>query len=129
MVVFAIHSHESAMGVHVLPILTLPPHSIPQGHPSAPALSILSHASNLDWRSVSHIIYRFRCYSLRSFHFHVLPQNPKDCSIHLCLFCCSTYRVIITIFLNSIYMSYYTVLVFFLTYFTLYNRLQFHPSH
>ena len=52
-VVFAIHSHESAMGVHVLPILNpyshLPPHPIPQGHPSAPALSTLSHASNLDW--------------------------------------------------------------------------------
>ena len=22
-----------------------------------------------------------------------LPQSPKDCSIHLCLFCCLTYRV------------------------------------
>ena len=31
-------------------------------------------------------------------------QSPKDCSIHLCLFCCLAYRVIITIFLNSIYM-------------------------
>ena len=33
-----------------------------------------------------------------------LPQSPKDCSIHLCLFCCLAYRVIVTIFLNSIYM-------------------------
>ena len=41
--VFAIHSHESAMGVHGFPIQTLPPHPIPQGHPSAPALSTLSH--------------------------------------------------------------------------------------
>ena len=31
----------------------------------------------------------------------------------LCLFCCLTYRVILTIFLNSIYMHQYTVLVFF----------------
>ena len=30
-----------------------------------------------------------------------LPQSPKDCSIHLCLFCCLPYRVVITIFLNS----------------------------
>ena len=29
------------------------------------------------------------------------PQSPKDCSIHQCLFCCLTYRVIVTIFLNS----------------------------
>ena len=41
--VFAIHRHESAMGVHVSLILNLPshfpPHPIPQGHPSALALS------------------------------------------------------------------------------------------
>ena len=44
---------------HVFPILTppshLPPHPSPQGHSSAPALSTLSHALNLDWRSISHI--------------------------------------------------------------------------
>ena len=130
---FAIHSHESAMGVHVFPILKTPSHllrhSIPLGHPSAPALSTLSHASNLDWRSISHIvIYMLQCYSLKSSHPHLLPQSPKDGSLHLCLFCCLSYRVIITIFLNSICMSEYTVLVFFfLAYFTLYNRLQFHP--
>ena len=31
-------------------------------------------------------------------------QSPKVCSVHLCLFFCFAYRVIITIFLNSIYM-------------------------
>ena len=34
----------------------IPPHPIPLSHPSTPALSTLSHASNLDWRSVSHMI-------------------------------------------------------------------------
>ena len=100
--------HESAMGVHVFPILNpphLPPHPIPLGHPRAPALSTLSHAPNLDGRYVSHmIIYMFQCYSLTSSHPRLLPQNPKDCSIHLCLFYCLSCRVIITIFLNSIYM-------------------------
>ena len=31
------------------------------------------------------------------------PSESKDYSIHLCLFCCLAYRVIITIFLNSTY--------------------------
>ena len=89
------------------------PHPIPLGHPRAPALSTLSYALNLDWRSVSHmIIYMFQCYSLKSSYPCLLPQSPKDCSIHLCLFCYLVYRVIVTIFLNSIYRRYYTVLVF-----------------
>ena len=101
---FAIHWHESTTGVHEPPSHG-PPHPIPLGQPSAPALSILSHASNLDWRSVSHmIIYMFQCHSPKSSHPHPLPQSPKDYSIHLCLFCCLKYRVIITIFLNFIYM-------------------------
>ena len=72
--VFAIHWHESAMGVHVFPILnpSLTSLSIPQGHPSAPALSTLSHASNLDWQSVPHmVIYMFQCYSLKLSHPHL----------------------------------------------------------
>ena len=100
------------------------PHLSPS-HPSGSSvLSTLSHASNLDWRSTSHmIINTFQCYPLKSSHPHLLPQSPKDCSLHLYLFCCLAYRVIVTIFLNSICMCYYTVLVFFfLTYFTLYNR-------
>src|SRR5574337_446242 len=114
---FAIHQHEFATGVHMFPILNPPPTSlpIPLGHPSTPAPSILYHASNLDWRFISYmILYMFQCHSPKSPHPVPLPQSPKDCSIHLCLFCCFTYRVIITIFLNSIYMHYYTVLVFFL---------------
>ena len=104
----AIHRHESAMGVHVSPILNLPPTSlpIPQGRPSAPALSALSHASNLDWWSISHMViyYMFQCYSLKSSYPCLFSQSPKVCSLHLCLFFCLAYRVIVTIFLNSIYM-------------------------
>ena len=101
------------MDVHVFPILKpaslLPPHPIPLGHPSAPALSTLYHALNLGWRFISHmIIYMFQCHSPKSSHPFPLPQSPKDCSIHLCLFCCLAYRVVLTIFLNSIYMCYYT---------------------
>ena len=82
-----------------------PSHTIPLGHPSAPTSSILYPASNLDWRFVSYmILYMFQCHSPKSSHPLPLPQSPKDCSTHLCLFCCLAYRVIITIFLNSIYM-------------------------
>ena len=103
---FAIHQHESATGVHVFRIQNPPPTCLPiLGHPSAPAPSILYPASNLDWRFVSYmILYMFQRHSSKSSHPLPLPQNPKDCSIHLRLFCCLAYRVIITIFLNSIYM-------------------------
>ena len=82
---------------HPEPPSHLPPHTIPLGHPSAPAPSILYPASNLDWRFVSYmILYMFQCHSPKSSHPHPLPQSPKDCSIHLCLFCCLAYRVIVT---------------------------------
>ena len=91
-----------------------PPNTIPLGHPSASAPSILYPALNLDWRFISYmILYLFQCHSPKSSHPFPLPQSPKDCSIHLCLFCCLIYRVFVTIFLNSIYMCQYTVLVFF----------------
>ena len=70
---FAIHSCESVMGVHVSPHPEppshLPPHPIPQGCPSAPALSALSHASNLDWRSVSHMVIYIFC--------QIIPPSPS----------------------------------------------------
>ena len=83
----------------------LPPHIISLGHPSAPASSIQYPVSNIDWRFISYmIVYMFQHYSPKSSYPLPLPQSPKVCSIHLCLFCCLAYRVIINIFLNSIYM-------------------------
>ena len=65
------------MGVHVFPILNplsqLPPHTIPLGHPTAPAPSIQYPASNLDWRFISYmILYMFQCHSPKS-----LPTTPS----------------------------------------------------
>ena len=55
----------------------------------------LMHRTWTGWRSVSHmVIYMFQCYSLTSSHPHLLPQSPNVCSLHLCLFCCLTYKVI-----------------------------------
>ena len=85
---FAIHQHEFATGVHVFPILNPSPTSlpIPLGYPSAPAPSILYHASNQDWRSISHmIIYMFNV---------ILPNHPtlalshrvQKIVLHVCVF-------------------------------------------
>ena len=81
----------------------LPPCTLPLGHPSAPAPSIQYRASNLDWRLVSYmILYMFQCHSLKSSHPLPLPQSPKDCSTHQCLFCCLVYRVIVFIIKPSV---------------------------
>ena len=101
----SINPHRYTHVPHPEPRSLLPPRTIPLGHPSAPAPSILYPASNLDWRFVSYMmLYMFQCHSPKSSHPAPLPQSPKDCSIHLCLFCCLAYRVIVTILINSIYM-------------------------
>ena len=74
---------------------------LPPSSPPAPSRSSqstryerLSHASNLGWWYVSPlIVYMFRCCSLETSHPRLLPQSLNDCSINLCLFFCSAYRV------------------------------------
>ena len=79
--------HRYTCVSHPGPPSLLPPHTVPLGHPSAPAPSILYYASNLDWWFISYmILYMFQCHSPKSSHPLPLPQSPKDCSIHLCLF-------------------------------------------
>ena len=84
--------------------LSIPSH--PSGSSQCTSPEHPSQASNLDCWSVSPLIaYFFQCCSLWTSHRHLLPQSLKVCSVHLCLFFfCFAYRVIITIFLNSIYM-------------------------
>ena len=77
---FAIHQHVSATGIHVFPILNLPPSSVPVPFLWVP--SIQYHALNLDWWLVSYtILYMFQCHSPKSSHPLPLPQSTKDCSI------------------------------------------------
>ena len=96
---FAIHQHESTTGIHLFPILNPPPTSLP-----IPSLGVnpvhQPQGSCIEPGLAIHFLYDIIHVSM------TFPQiiPPTDYSIHLCLFCCLTYRVIITIFLNSIYM-------------------------
>ena len=86
-----------------------PSPSHPSGSSQCTSPERLSHASNLGWCSVSPlIVYLFQCYSLRTSHPRLLPQSPV-CSLHLCLFFCFAYKVIVTIFLNSMYVLVYCI--------------------
>ena len=68
--------HRYTCVPHPEPSSLFPPHTIPLGHPSAPAPSIQYRASNLDWQLVSYmILYRFQCHSPKSTHPLPLPQS------------------------------------------------------
>ena len=97
---------------------------LPPPSPSHPSVSSqctspehLSHASILGWWSVSPLIgYLFQCYSLRTSHPRLLPQSPKICSVHLCVFFCFAYRVIVTIFFKfHIYVLVYCIGLYLLS--------------
>ena len=75
----------------------LPPSSIshPSGSSQCTNSEHLSHASSLDWRSVSHLI---NIHVLMLFS-QIIPPSPsptesKSLLIYMCLFCCLAYRVI-----------------------------------
>ena len=112
---------ESSSHIPVPSLWVIPVHQ--------PQVSCILHRT---WTGDSFLIWYYTCFNaiLSNHPILSLSHRVQRCYIHLRLFSYFAYRVIITIFLNSIYMHYYTVLVFFfLAYFTLYNRLQFHPPH
>ena len=105
---FAIHWHESAMGVHVFPILNLPPTSlpipslwvIPVHQPWAPCTCIEPGLAIRFTYNNLHISMPFS---------HIVPPSPSPTeskrlfytSVSLLLPCIQGY---VTIFLNSTYM-------------------------
>ena len=78
--------HGCTHAPHPEPLSHLPPHTIPLGHPSTPALSILNPASNLDWRFVSYmILYMFQCHSPKSSHPLPLPHANQNHNVDMIL--------------------------------------------
>ena len=90
---FAIYQHESATGIHVFPILNPPP-SLPVSSlwvvsVHQPQASSIVHRT---WTGDSFHIWYYKCFNAILPNHPTddlpLPQSPKDCSIHQCLFCC-----------------------------------------
>ena len=97
-------SHGFTCVPHPDPCSRLPLHLIPLGLPSTPALSTcLMHRT---WAGDLFHPWWYTCFYaiLSEYPTLAFSQSPKVCSVHLCLFFCFAYRVIVTIFLNSIYM-------------------------
>ena len=89
----ATHQHESATGIREFPILNPPPTSLP-----VPSLRVIPvhqpQGSCIKPGLVIRFLYDIIHVSMPFSQIIPPLQSPKDCSIHLCLFCCLQYRVI-----------------------------------
>ena len=94
-------SHRCTCAPCPEPLYHLLPHPIPLGFPSAPALSALFHALNLNWSSISHMViyisqiilplpcpkktYRWLTNTWKDSHHHSLSEKckwkPQWCTI------------------------------------------------
>ena len=118
---------------HIPPFLSLPPTL-----PIPPLQVVTEHRADLpvlcnSFPQAVHCIFGSVCMSILLSHF--VPASPSALcpqahSLRLCLYSCPATRFISTVCIDSIYVRQHTVFVFlFLTYFTLYDRLQVHPPH
>ena len=94
-------SHGCAWVPHPEPPSRLPPHPIPQ--------CCTSFGCPVSRIELGLVIYFYGNIHVSMLFSQIIPPLPsptasKVCSLYLCLFCCLTYRVIVTIFLKSTYM-------------------------
>ena len=128
---FTIHRHKSAMGVYVYPILN--PHPPPSPfHPSGSS-QCTSPKHPVSCIEPGLVIYfTYGNIHVSMVFFQIIPPSPSSTeskslffiSLSLLLSCIQGHCYHLSTF------NIYNLLVFFfLNYFTLYNRLWFHPPH
>ena len=132
--VFTIHWHESAMGLHVFPILNLPPTSLPS-HPSGSSQCTSPEHPVSCIRPGLGICFTYDNIHVSMLFSQIIPLSPSlteskrlfYTSVSFLLSRMWGYCYHFSKF--NIHALVYCTDVFLLTYFTLYNRLQFHPPH
>ena len=123
-----IYPHTSSL-LRLPPTLRIPPLQVVTKHQAD--LSVLCDCFPL----AIYFTFGSICKSMPLSHFIPAYPSPSPCpqvhSLRLHLYSCPAPRFFRTFFfLDSIYMCQHTVFVFlFLTYFTLYDRLQVHSPH
>ena len=122
---------------HISSLLCLPP-TLPLSHPSRwsqrTELISLCYAAASHQLSILHlVVYICPCHSLTLSQLTLPPPRVLKSILYVCVFISVLplgSSESLGFFLDSTYMCQHTVLVFlFLTYFTLYDRLQVHPRH
>ena len=91
MLVFVIHHHEPAIGIHMFPpswnSFPPPSHPTPLGCPRAPGWAPCVVA-NSHWLSILHtVLYMHQCYALNSSHLLLPLLCPQVSSLCLHLYC------------------------------------------
>ena len=137
---FLLYNKVNQLYIYIYPHVPSTCVSLPPTLPTPPLQVVTKHGADLPvlWGCFPLAI----CFTFGSIYMtmplsHFVPAYPSHSpcpqvhSLHLRLYSCPAPRFIRTIFfLDSIYMCQHMVFVFlFLTYFTLYDRLQVHPPH
>ena len=106
--VFAIEQHESATGVH-MSVPSWTPLPLPPSHPSR-----WSQSTDFGFPASHRKLPLATYFTYGDVHVsvlfsHVVPHSPSPTVSKMCFLCCPARGITSTLFLDSIYMHYYTL--------------------